>query len=424
MNLGLKYQKFLFLDLPKLLILSIPFLLITGPFLSDLALSLVVIIFAILVIKNKEYRLFKNNFFFIFIFFYFYIVFNSLFQNQNFDSIKISIFYFRFGIFSFALVYFLNKDPNLLKYIFYCLIFCILILLFDGFFQYYFKKNILGFELAYPGPRVSSFFGDELLMGSYLSRLFPILFGLTLYFVKSKKKLFYLMPIWVLIAALTLLSGERTALFFLTLSLLLMSFLIIENKYYVRIFFALFIIFSSLVLILSDSVRDRIVNETINQMFNSKWDNEKVFILTRQHDEHYISALRMFKDNKILGVGVKNFRNFCGEEKYNISDYTCSPHPHNTYLQLLAETGILGFMIFFSAFILINYYLLSHFLKKFKKIQLFSDLQICMIVAIYLTLWPLVPGGNFFNNWLNVIYYFPVGILMWSLSLKSKSNRY
>ena len=144
MNFSVKDQNFFSTTLPKFLIFSIPLLLITGPLLSDLALSTVVIIYFILVIKKKEYRFFNNTFFFIFLFFYFYIVLNSLFQNQNFDSIKISIFYFRFGVFSLALMYFLTKDPNLLKYIFYSLIFCFLILLIDGLFQYYFPKGIKG----------------------------------------------------------------------------------------------------------------------------------------------------------------------------------------------------------------------------------------------------------------------------------------
>ena len=36
----------------------------------------------------------------------------------------------------------------------------------------------------------------------------------------------------------------------------------------------------------------------------------------------------MFLNNPISGVGVKNFRVFCSEKEYYISDYTCSPHPH------------------------------------------------------------------------------------------------
>ena len=415
--MNLNYQNIIFEFFPKILILSIPIFLITGPFFPDLALSLVVIIFLIIVLREKKFQIFDNKFFYFFIFFYFYLILNSLFQNQNFDSIKISIFYFRFGFFCYALMYFLSKDPKLLKYIFYSLIICFTILSFDGLYQYYFKKNIIGFELVYPGPRVSSFFGDELIMGSYLSRLFPILFGLTIYFVNSKK-LLYLIPFWTLIATLTFLSGERTAIFFFSLSLIMMSILFFKNKSYVRIILVLFIISSSLILIFSDSARERVVNETINQMFNSKWESKEVFILTRQHDEHYTSAYRMFLNNKLFGVGVKNFRNFCSRDEYNISDYTCSPHPHNTYIQLLSETGIIGFIIIFYAFIILNLKLFLHFIKKFSGKQFFDDLQICMLVALYLTLWPLIPSGNFFNNWLNIIYYFPIGILMWSFSTK------
>ena len=424
MNLNYNYKLFILNKLPILLISIIPFLLITGPFLSDLALSIVVIIFIIILIREKKFELFNNKFFYIFISFYVFILFNSLFQNQNFDSLKISFFYFRFGIFSFALMYFLDKDQKLLKYIFYCLIFCFLILIFDGLYQYYFKKNIFGFQLVYPGPRVSSFFGDELILGSYLSRLFPILFGLFLFFNKSKKKLYIYLPIWILSVILIFLSGERTAIFFITLSIILMSFLIFRNKKYVKITLIFFILFGSLILFISETARQRIINDTLNQMFFSKWDNNKILIFTRQHDEHYHSSIRMFLDNKILGVGVKNFRNFCSEEKYNFSEYTCSPHPHNTYIQLLSETGFIGFILVFSIFINLNIAILNHLKKKIKGTQLFDDLEICLIIAIYVTLWPLVPSGNFFNNWLNIIYYFPVGILMWSLYLKPKSHKY
>ena len=63
------------------------------------------------------------------------------------------------------------------------------ILLVDGFIQFTFEKNLLGFELA-EGPRVSSFFGDELILGSYVSRLLPILTGIFI--------LIYMQPIHLL----------------------------------------------------------------------------------------------------------------------------------------------------------------------------------------------------------------------------------
>jgi uncharacterized membrane protein YoaT (DUF817 family) len=50
-----------------------------------------------------------------------------------------------------------------------------------------------------------------------------------------------------------------------------------------------------------------------NEKKKMKWN---LYIFSKQHTHHYITAYRMFLDNKILGVGVKNFRNFCNDEKY------------------------------------------------------------------------------------------------------------
>ena len=94
------------------------------------------------------------------------------------------------------------------------------------------------------------------------------------------------------------------------------------------------------------------VDQTLNQLINKEKNldnNEKIklYIFSKQHNEHYTSAYMMFKDNILFGVGIKNFRNFCKLKKYNISDKTCSTHPHNTYVQLLSETGLIGFAFVF-----------------------------------------------------------------------------
>ena len=408
-------NRILLSSLPKTLVYLIPLFLITGPFLSDLAVTLVTIIFLIIIYKEKKFYVFDNIFFKFFTLFYFYLIFNSLVNNQNLDSLRISITYFRFGIFSLAVAFFLSQDSGLLKKIFYCLLLCFLILIVDGFFQYFNGQNFFGFELLYPGPRVSSLFGDELILGSYLSRLFPILFGLFLLFFQSKKYLYFLLGLSVLTLLLVIASGERTALSLMILTFTLMFFLIFKNKIFVQRVFYLIIILITLTLSFSETLRTRIIDVTIEQMFLSNTNN-KTYIFTRQHGEHYTSAINMFRENPILGVGVKNFRNFCGDEKFKISDYTCSPHPHSTYIQLLSEAGLIGFIFILSIFILLNYKFILHLIKSLKNKPLFNDLEICLLISIYLTLWPIIPSGNFFNNWLSIIYFYPIGIILWSLS--------
>lgn len=403
-------KNFLFYILPIHLIYLIPALLVTGPFLSDLSIIIVSIIFLVIVFIEKDYSTFKNKFFYIFIIFYFYIVLNSLIQNQNFDSLRISISYLRFGIFPLAVMYFLDKDPTLIKKIFYCLILLFLVLILDSIFQYFVGYNFFGWKLIYPGPRVSSFFGEELILGSYLARLLPILIGLMFFLDISKKKLLLFLFIILSSMFVVLISGERTALFLMILSFVLMFFLISKKKIFLRYIILTTFAFCIIIISLSDTTRKRVVNVTLDKIFTK----EKIYIFSRQHDEHYVSAIRMFKDKPLLGVGIKNFRIFCSEKKYFISDYTCSPHPHNTYIQLLSETGMIGFIIIFSIFIYINYKLIIHLINKIRKKPLLSDFQVCLFIAVYLTLWPLIPSGNFFNNWLSIVYFYPVGILLWS----------
>jgi magnesium-transporting ATPase (P-type) len=69
----------------------------------------------------------------------------------------------------------------------------------------------------------------------------------------------------------------------------------------------------------------------------------------------------MFLDNPIFGQGPRSFRYLCFDEKFIKSDGICTTHPHNTYLQLLAETGLIGFFFVFLLF----FSCLTALIKKF-----------------------------------------------------------
>ena len=40
------------------------------------------------------------------------------------------------------------------------------------------------------------------------------------------------------------------------------------------------------------------------------------------------------------------------------------------------------------------------------------NLQICLLANFFIFLWPLTTSGNFFNNWLNIIAFYPLGFYL------------
>ncbi len=417
-------QKFYFEEIPSILIILLPVFLITGPFLSDLAISLVALIFLINSYFNKLKKFYNNIFFKIFIIFWLILITSSLLSDNILISLKNSFFYFRFAIFSLCFWYLIELNEKILRFLFISILISFSILIFDGYFQYIFNKNLLGWEL-YNTYRVSSFFGSELILGSYLSRLFPILFGLFVFLDrknKTKKLLFFVTIIFILSEGLIFLSGERLALFFMNLSAV---FIILMIKDYRKYRFWTYIVSLCLIfalLIVFPNSKDRLIDQTINDFTR---DSDQIYIFSKPHNDMYIAGYRMFLDNKFFGVGTRQFRNEC--EKYPVSEYSCSTHPHNTYVELLSETGIFSFLIVFGLFILIIFLCVKQFIYKLLKLEkeYFNDFEICIISALVISLWPFSPSGSFFNNWMSIVYFFPVGMLLWQINLKKslKSNK-
>ncbi len=410
----------LFDTLPRWIIILMPALLISGPFLSDLGVSIVAILFLINSKKENLLKYYNNYYFKFFCLFNLILILSSLLSDNTLISLKNSLFYFRFGIFSLCFWYLLEKNDNIIKYLFISILACFSSLVLDGYIQYFFGKNLLGYEL-FNQYRVSSFFGSELILGSYLARFFPILFGLFIFLDQSKKSkplLFCLTIVFILSEGLIFLSGERLALFFMNLSAVYIILLLKEYKIYRFWTYIASLCLIFILLNLFPVSKDRLIDQTVRDFTRNS--DDKVYIFSKPHNDMYITAYRIFLDNKFFGVGPRQYRNTCDE--YSVSVYSCETHPHNTYIELLSEAGIFAFLIVASLFILICYLSFKHFIFKFfqNKKGLINDFEVCMLSALFISLWPLSPSGSFFNNWMSIVYYFPVGILLWQRSKSIK----
>ena len=149
-----------------------PILLVSGPLLPDLFISLMSIIFIFALIKNKNFTYFKNFFFLFYLILCIIIIFSVFISPAPLEKQGTSIFYLRFGLFVVILNYFFSQEKNLYsfsKIFFYIFIF----ILIDSFIQFFYGYNILGFERINI-YRISSVFSDELIMGSFISKIFAI----------------------------------------------------------------------------------------------------------------------------------------------------------------------------------------------------------------------------------------------------------
>ena len=396
-------------NLLAILISSIIPLLLLGPFLPDLIVSLSSLWFIYFSIRNKLYYKFNNIYFYFFLAFCLICIISSLISENILLSFESSLFYFRIGIFALLISFIIDQDEKILSYFYYSFLITYSSLVIDGFFQYYMGFNIIGYELN--GDRVSSFFDDELILGSYLVRLLPLFFALFL--VRKNKNLtsnyfFYLLFVCTYI--LIFLSGERTSFFFLNLFLI---FIIIFSSY--NNFNRLIILFIPLILFLililaNDKYYQRYISTTLKQLSFSNENYKPKYIFSSDHDGIYRTAWKMFLDKPLIGHGPKMYRIKCKEKKYAASPHVCHTHPHNFYIQLLAEVGLIGFIFLFGLLIHLIFLTLQFLYRKiiYNQITL-SNYHICLIGGMFITLWPLSPNGNFFNNYLMILYSLQIG---------------
>jgi len=412
----LKYSNTVLINL---IIASIIPFLIWGPFFPDLIVSVSALFFLYQALKNNNFYYFNNTVFIIFLLFCIISTLISLEAEDISLGIKSSLFYFRIGVFSCFIWYLIDKDKSILAYFYYTLILCFSALVIDGYIQFFTGINLTGFKIL--GIRVSSFFGDELILGSYLSRLFPLLFALFLVKKKQKFEIYFIGLLFILVDVLIFMSGERSAFFFLNLSTI---FIIILIKEYQKFRLVTFIIAIFCVFVLSlnsSALNERMFKSPAEDMGLIESSKEAV-IFSKAHDSLIRTAYNMFIDQPLLGHGPKMFRVKCKEEKYVVGVSPCSSHPHNWYVQLLAETGIAGFLFLFSALIYVFYTALRQFKSiVFKQKRPLSDYQVCLLAGILITVWPFSPNGNFFNNWLMMVYSLPVGFYL--QSIYSKKSR-
>ena len=465
MNIKNEYQKIKNIKLAELLFYAFPISFIIGNLI--LSLNLLLFIIAGFVLIKKEQLTFRFNasyWLLITFFLYFFLSTAIQFQSPGILNEKIqdlplennpifkSIILLRF-LFLIIIVdtLFFNNILNLKKFFFISFI-CTSFVSFDIIFQYLMGFDLFGLK-SVNETRNSGPFGDEIIAGSYLQRfsLFSIFYIFVIFEKKNFNNLLLFFIITIHLTAI-LLAGNKMPMLLFFLGCFLI-FLILKNMRWVLVSsLAFFLIIFAVIYKYNNNYRDvysgffneinfiKIINK-INiqkkqiQKFESKKDYyEKVQskIIPLKGSGHiglFSSSYKMWKDQPIFGFGLKSFRIKCWEfspprtEEY-IRDGAlaigCSTHPHNYYLELLSEAGIIGIglIIIFFLILLKDSYC---YLKKYIKTQNSEMvLLIPVIILFILEIWPIKSTGSFFTTWNATFLWLNVAILF-SIKFKKSS---
>jgi O-antigen ligase len=369
----------------------IPISIISGSLISLSNILLIDISFLILITVNKDYSFLKSKPVKYLFLLYLYLIFNSLISTDREIGLARNLGFIRMIILFVAFNYFFNQKLFLKKVLYsWSIILCFILL--DVFFESLNGKNIFGFGGGEYGERLVSFFKDEPIIGGYINGFYLIIIGFLLNQTNFKNK-----NVIVFLSALFLigifLTGERSNTIRAFLGLII--FYLAYKEYGIKkkiIFFTSIFVFFLLLISNSQFLKMRYVSQIKSHLHT----NQIYFGI-------YKSGFEVFKDNKIFGVGNKNYRiETCNLDKKE--NYICTTHPHQIYFEMLSEHGILGSILIF---VVLYKIIFSKIVKTLRNNNYIMTASFIYLTLIFL---PLLPSGAFFNDYMLTLFMINLSI--------------
>lgn len=399
-----KLPNFNFRVIINLLLSILPLSFIAGNLIINLNITLIIIVS--LIFWGREF--FKINFLLIdklIIFLFFFSTLTSLINFNNFlssdpylakENLIKSFTFIRYLFFYFSIRLIIEKDYFDIKTFFISSGICVIFVSLDLILQFYSGKDIFGFPKAH--HKLSGPFGDELIAGSYLQRFCLFLFFLIPFYKNlfSKRNLILiLLLLFILIFFSVVIAGNRMSVILLMMLFVflflnekqLRKFVIILVPLILILFFTLYKFYPNI-----KEMTDHFLTLSLEIIFSLDeiYNNPNLDFSNMYLKEFHLGYMT-WKENIIIGGGINSFYLNC-KINYDI----CTSHPHNYYLEILSELGIIGICV-----VSIIFVKLLHIYFKIKSnfnLSYENNVITAFVLLLFVEMFPLKTTGSFFTT--------------------------
>lgn len=308
----------------------------------------------------------------------------------------------RFPLFAFATTFWLGRDPRLLYAMFFSLGLGMITMC-----------GILTAELmilGQQGGRLSWPYGD-LVPGNYLAKTcLPVFVVLVALAVTIRGRLASLLGIiGIATMMISVMTGERINFIIRACAGMLAS--VSVKPKWKRVFGLIAFEAVAVIMLIASApgVSERYINHFIYH------------IPTHEGSQYYKTmkpGFMAFETAPVLGIGPGNFRHMCDEITNYSPDLQCHPHPHNYYIQLLAETGIIGFIF--------GVIMMGAIFVACVKAGLRNPKNVVAATAYIIPLaffWPIASTMNLFGQWNSVFSWSALALALAATQLPKSDDK-
>lgn len=341
-----------------------------------------------------------------------YLILASTLAIEPSGSLGRALPFIRFILFAAALQHWLLSERQSIIRFLSILAIVVGFVVLDCLYQFVVGVDVFG-KIAEEQYRLSGPFNNDV-AGTFIAKTSLPLLGWWLTWSTAKGHFSWIIggALAALIGLVIMLTGERMAFGTYGLGLLILIVSVKQIRLPLMLIGLIVAVGIGSTIMTSPSLYKRFVSHTLSDL-DDFWSGRYGII--------FVKAFHVWRDEPLTGVGLKNFRNTCEVPNFDHQgsvETWCFTHPHNPYMELLAETGVVGLGLFLAMIGLV----LRQLSVAWQKERPDFPLIVSTSASLLLFLWPFLISKSLFSNWNAMLFWLMIGLALALTSPRSPAG--